>query len=108
MRSHPSIPELNFNQEQLDYINSCWTQLLESEMEKDSAIESARHMLDSVKKSANFKIDTLRNDYNNLKNDLKNENQNLKSMCKVLVLCTVGTLAVSLTWAILISLAVGK
>ena len=42
MRSHASIPELNFNQEQLDYINSCWTQLLESEMEKDSAIESAR------------------------------------------------------------------
>ena len=102
MRSHASIPELNFNQEQLDYINSCWTQLLESEMEKDSAIESARHMLDSVKKSANFTIDTLRNDYN----ALKNENQNLKSM--VLVLCTVGTLAVSLAWAILISQAVSK
>ena len=104
MRSHASIPELNFNQEQLDYIKSCWTQMLESEMEKDSAIESARHMLDSVKKSANFTIDTLRNDYN----ALKNENQNLKSMRKVLVLCTVGTLAVSLTWAILILQAVGK
>ena len=102
MRSHASIPELNFNQEQLDYINSCWTQLLESEMEKDSAIESARHMLDSVKKSANFTINTLRNDYN----DLKNENQNLKAM--VLVLCTVGTLAVSLAWAILILQAVSK
>ena len=104
MRSHASIPELNFNQEQLDYINSCWTQLLESEMEKDSAIESARHTLDSVKKSANFTIDTLRNDYD----DLKNENRNLKSKCKVLVLCTAGTLAVSLTWAILILQAVGK
>lgn len=102
MRSHASIPELNFNQEQLDYINSCWTQLLESEMEKDSAIESARHMLDSVKKSANFTINTLRNDYN----DLKNENQNLKVL--VLVLCTVGTLAVSLAWTILISQAVSK
>ena len=102
MRSHASIPELNFNQEQLDYINSCWTQLLESEMEKDSAIESARRTLDSVKKSANFTIDTLRNDYN----DLKNENQNLKS--KVLVLSTVGTLAVSLTWAVIILQAVGK
>ena len=102
MRSHASIPELNFNQEQLDYVKSCWTQLLESEMEKDSAIESARHMLDSVKKSANFTIDTLRNDYN----ALKNENQNLKSM--VLVLCTVGTLAVSLAWAILILQAVSK
>ncbi len=104
MRSHASIPELNFNQEQLDYINTCWTQLLESEMEKDSAIESARRTLDSVKKSADFTIDTLRNDYD----DLKNENQNLKSKCKALVLCTVGTLAVSLTWAILISQAVGK
>ena len=102
MRSHASIPELNFNQEQLDYVKSCWTQLLESEMEKDSAIESARHMLDSVKKSANFTIDTLRNDYN----ALKNENQNLKAM--VLVLCTVGTLAVSLAWAILILQAVSK
>ena len=104
MRSHASIPELNFNQEQLDYIKSCWTQMLESEMEKDSAIESAQHMLDSVKKSANFTINTLRNDYN----DLKNENQNLKAMCKVLVLCTVGTLAVSLAWDILISQAVSK
>ena len=104
MRSHASIPELNFNQEQLDYIKSCWTQMLESEMEKDSAIESARHMLDSVKKSANFTIDTLRNDYN----DLKNENQKLKSMSEVLVLCTVGTLAVSLAWDILISQAVSK
>ena len=104
MRSYASIPELNFNREQLDYIESCRTQLLESEMEKDSAIESARRRLDSVKKSANFTIDTLRNDYN----ALKNENQNLKSMRKVLVLCTVGTLAVSLTWAILILQAVGK
>ena len=104
MRSHASIPELNFNQEQLDYINSCWTQLLESEMEKDSAIESARHTLDSVKKSADFTINTLRNDYN----DLKNENQNLKSMRKVLVFSAVGMFAVSLTWAILISQAVGK
>lgn len=86
MRSHASIPELDFNQEQLDYVKSCWTQLLESETEKDSAIESAR------------------NDYN----DLKNKNQNLKLMCEVLVLCTVGTLAVSLTWAILILQAVGK
>ena len=104
MRSYASIPELNFNQEQLDYINSCWTQLLESEMEKDSAIESARHMLDSVKKSANFTINTLRNDYN----DLKNENQNLKAMCKVLVFSAVGMFAVSLAWAILISQAVSK
>lgn len=104
MRSHASIPELNFNQEQLDYINSCWTQLLESEMEKDSAIESAERMLDSVKKSANFTIDTLRKD----NNDLKNENQNLRRRCKVIVFSAVGMLAISLTWAILISQAVGK
>ena len=104
MRSYASIPELNFNQEQLDYVNSCWTQLLESEMEKDSTIESAQHMLDSVKKSANFTIDALRND----NNDLNNENRNLKAMCKVLVLCAVGMLAISLTWAILISQAVAK
>ena len=100
MRSHASIPELNFNQEQLDYVKSCWAQLIDADIERESDFEKWKNEREIMQ---------LRN--NILRYDLevlKTENRNLRRRCKVLVFSAVGMFAVSLAWAILISQAVGK
>lgn len=100
MRSHASIPELNFNQEQLDYVKSCWAQLIDTDMERESDFEKWKNEREIMQHTN----DVLFNDLE----VLKTENWNLRRLCKVIVFSAVGMLAIFLSWAILISQAVGK
>ena len=100
MRSYASIPELNFNQEQLDYVKSCWAQLIDTDMERESDYEKSKNEREIMQLRNNILRDELE--------ERKTENWNLRRQCKVLVFSAVGMFAVSLAWAILISQAVSK